>query len=250
MAVPEQGNLVRVRDRYWVVASVRESTRPADPLSSNGWTRHHLVGLVPIDDKGSPEPLSVFWEIEPGTEICPQSQMPDLCGGLDPPDAFARSEPVPSDSSRSMLHARRFAAAVSGDTPEALLEESARSQAEVTDQLGTQARRAAGLLVDAISRADRDRHGTLLSGVAPSEVYEAAVTVMMRAVFLLVAEENSLLPADNPHYQTLYSIRCSARDARTGTLRRTQKRSRPAPRPGIGCWPPAVRCTRGSSTRN
>ena len=117
------------------------------------------------------------------------------------------SEPVLLDSLRSMLHARRFTAAAPGDTPAALLEESARSQAEVTDQLGSQVRRATELLVNAISRANRDRHGTLLSGVAPSEVYEAAVTVMMRAVFLLVAEENNLLPADNPHYQTLYSIR-------------------------------------------
>ena len=54
VAVPEQGSLVRVRDRYWVVESVRQSSRPVDPMSSNGWTRHHLVGLVPIDDKGSP----------------------------------------------------------------------------------------------------------------------------------------------------------------------------------------------------
>ena len=30
---------------------------------------------------------------------------------------------------------------------------------------------------------------------------------MMRAVFLLVAEENDLLPIDNPHYRDLYSIR-------------------------------------------
>ena len=29
VAVPEQGNLVRVRDRYWVVESVRQSSRPA-----------------------------------------------------------------------------------------------------------------------------------------------------------------------------------------------------------------------------
>ena len=48
---PEKGNLVRVRDRYWVVESVRRSSSPLDVTSSNGWTRHHLVRLVPIDDK-------------------------------------------------------------------------------------------------------------------------------------------------------------------------------------------------------
>ena len=117
------------------------------------------------------------------------------------------TEPVLLDSFRSMLHARRFLGASERDTPEALLVESAGSQAEVTDQLGTQVRRATELLTNAISRANRDRDDTLLAGVEPHEVYEAAVTVMMRIVFLLVAEENGLLPVDNRHYQDLYAVR-------------------------------------------
>ena len=117
------------------------------------------------------------------------------------------TEPVLLDSFRTMLHSRRFTGAAERDTPEALLVESAGSQAEVTDQLGTQVRRATELLVNAISRADRARGGALLTGVAPHEVYEAAVTVMMRTVFLLVAEENDLLPVDNRHYQDLYAVR-------------------------------------------
>ena len=117
------------------------------------------------------------------------------------------TEPVLLDSFRSMLHARRFLGASERDTPEALLVESAGSQAEVTDQLGTQVRRATELLTNAISRANRDRRGALLAGVEPHEVYEAAVTVMMRIVFLLVAEEKGLLPVDNRHYQDLYAVR-------------------------------------------
>ena len=117
------------------------------------------------------------------------------------------TEPVLLDSFRSMLHARRFLGASERDTPEALLVESDGSQAEVTDQLGTQVRRATELLTNAISRANRDRSGSLLAGVEPHEVYEAAVTVMMRIVFLLVAEENGLLPVDNRHYQNLYAVR-------------------------------------------
>ena len=86
---PEQGNLVRVRDRFWVVESVQQSSNRLDVTSSNGWTRHHLVRLVPIDDKGSSSPLSVFWEIEPGTEIRPQSELPDPSQGVDDPEVFA-----------------------------------------------------------------------------------------------------------------------------------------------------------------
>ena len=117
------------------------------------------------------------------------------------------TEPVLLDSFRSMLHSRRFVAVPDRDMPEALLVESAAAEHEVTDQLGSQVRRATELLVNAVSRANLDRDGTLLAGVEPHEVYEAAVTVMMRIVFLLVAEENGLLPVDNPHYQNLYSIR-------------------------------------------
>ena len=117
------------------------------------------------------------------------------------------TEPVLLDSFRTMLHARRFTGASERGTPAALLVESAGSQAEVTDQLGTQVRRATELLVNAISRADRARGGALLASVEPHEVYEAAVTVMMRTVFLLVAEENDLLPVDNRHYQDLYAVR-------------------------------------------
>ena len=104
VAVPEQGNLVRVRDRYWVVESVRQSSRPLDPTSSNGWTRHHLVSLVPIDDKGSPAPLSVFWETEPGTEIRPQAELPDPEGGVDDADTFV-----------AFLDAARWGAVASAD---------------------------------------------------------------------------------------------------------------------------------------
>ena len=104
VAVPEQGNLVRVRDRYWVVESVRQSSRPLDPMSPNGLTQHHLVGLVPIDDKGSAEPLSVFWETEPGTEVRPQAELPDPTAGVDDAETFA-----------AFLDAARWGAIASAD---------------------------------------------------------------------------------------------------------------------------------------
>lgn len=88
-AVPEQGCLVRVRDRYWVIKFVKESSLPRDPVMSDELTIHHLVSLAPIDDKGSSSSLSVFWETEPGTEVRPQAQLPDPTSGVDAPDTFA-----------------------------------------------------------------------------------------------------------------------------------------------------------------
>lgn len=104
VAVPEQGHLVRVRDRFWVVESVRRSSLPLDPMSTSGSTQHHLIRLVPIDDKGSAEPLSVFWETEPGTEIRPQASLPDPTAGVDEADTFV-----------AFLDAARWGAIASAD---------------------------------------------------------------------------------------------------------------------------------------
>ena len=117
------------------------------------------------------------------------------------------AEPLLLESFVSMLGARRFTGVPPADRPAALLLESVGSEAEVTGQLGSQVRRAVELLVNAISRADRSVDGALLDDIAAEEVYEAAVTVMMRLVFLLVAEENDLLPVDDDKYRDLYSVR-------------------------------------------
>lgn len=104
VAVPEQGNLVRVRDRFWVVESVKRSSLPPDALSSAGSIQHHRVKLVPIDDKGSAEPLTVFWETEPGTEVRPQAELPDPSSGLDEAETFG-----------AFLDAARWGAIASAD---------------------------------------------------------------------------------------------------------------------------------------
>ena len=79
---------MRVRDRFWVVESVVPSK--SRPRSSNGAEDpHNAVRLVPVDDKGSPEPLTVFWEVEPGTEVRPQAALPDLAEGLHDNETFS-----------------------------------------------------------------------------------------------------------------------------------------------------------------
>src|SRR5207245_6257056 len=64
---------------------------------------------------------------------------------------------------------------------------------EVTEQLGYQVRQAVEVLVQSIDRANRDSGGALLKGVPEDKLYEAALTVMMRLVFLFCAEERELL---------------------------------------------------------
>jgi hypothetical protein len=88
----------------------------------------------------------------------------------------------------------------------ALFARSAEAQAEVTDTLGTQVRQAVELLVGELSRLDREADGLLLGDVLPRKVYRGALTVMMRLVFLLYAEEQRLMPVASDLYATAYSV--------------------------------------------
>ena len=107
---------------------------------------------------------------------------------------------------RSLLSVERFFGVADEDTAEALLEESAKDQQEVTDQLGYQVRHAVEVLVRAVDRADKDRGRTLLSGTDEGGLYEAALTVMMRLVFLFSAEERELLLLGDPLYDEHYAV--------------------------------------------
>jgi hypothetical protein len=99
----------------------------------------------------------------------------------------------------SLLERRRwFAVPVEHRLP-ALLRESLKHQEDITEALGVQVRQAVELLVAALARAD------VSADISAGEVYRGAVTVMMRLVFLLFAEDSGLLPADNALYSSSYS---------------------------------------------
>ncbi|MBY5162095.1 Eco57I restriction-modification methylase domain-containing protein [Salsipaludibacter albus] len=88
-----------------------------------------------------------------------------------------------------------------------LIELSQDRQHELTDTLGKQVRRAAEALVNAVSRANRTSRGRLLEGLTGQQVYAATTRVLMRTVFLLVAEERGLLPvAENQLYADQYAM--------------------------------------------
>lgn len=106
----------------------------------------------------------------------------------------------------SLLGVARFFGVPDDQTLAALLVESLKDQHEVTDQLGAQVRRAVEILIQAVDRADQDRGRTLLIDLDEAILYEAALTVMMRLVFLLTAEERDLLLLGDPTYDQHYAI--------------------------------------------
>lgn len=105
----------------------------------------------------------------------------------------------------TLLGIRRFFGP-DDETLPSMLDESLQHQEEVTDALGEQVRRAVEVLIQALGKEDRERSGALLQGVEPTELYEAGLTIMMRLVFLLSAEERGLLLMGEEAYESNYAI--------------------------------------------
>jgi hypothetical protein len=107
-------------------------------------------------------------------------------------------EPLTRDAFLTVI-ARQYL--IGGDPAERLpklFEKSVAEAEEITEALGGQVRRAVELLIQAFSEAAAEASRRGLPDPLPddpAETYAAAVTVMMRVVFLLFAEERGLLPA-------------------------------------------------------
>lgn len=118
-------------------------------------------------------------------------------------------EKITLQAFRTLLHQDRFLTLGEDESIGALLDRSAEDQREVTTKLGNQTLDAVEILIRTIDRIDQERGGELLREVEAekgiAELYDAAVTVMMRLIFLFYAEENDLLPMSEPLYVERYA---------------------------------------------
>jgi hypothetical protein len=115
-------------------------------------------------------------------------------------------EPITLRAFHSLFGVRRFFGVSAENTLLAMLKESANDQQEVTDQLGYQVRKAVEVLVKSVDALDRENHHALLEDVPESVLYDAALTIMMRLVFLFAAEERGLLHLGKPLYDDNYAV--------------------------------------------
>ncbi|MEU4200828.1 DNA methyltransferase [Streptomyces sp. NPDC026294] len=117
-------------------------------------------------------------------------------------------EPQTRNAFIELLQRRRLVGGKQQDRLTELFGESVTAAEKITEALGTQVRRAVELIVQALSEGALDARGRGEADPLPAqrgEVYEAAVTVMMRVVFLLFAEERGLLP-QSPLFAMGYGI--------------------------------------------
>ena len=209
--LPEHG--ITLRPDYAVVDS-QAGDRPlilisiyapevslTEPLKGDGWAASPSERMVELC-RGSGVRLGLVTNGERWMLVdAPVGAMTSLASW------YARlwaQEPITLQAFVNLLGIRRFFVDPSQQLP-ALLDNSLKFQDEVTDALGEQVRRAVEVLIQALDRADVDRNRELLKGVEPAELYEAGLTVMMRIVFLLSAEERGLLLLGDECYEANYA---------------------------------------------
>lgn len=62
---PEQGQMVSVRSRNWMVTDISTCTLPPERLQTGLESPQHLITLSSVEDDGLGEELNVIWELEP-----------------------------------------------------------------------------------------------------------------------------------------------------------------------------------------
>ena len=115
-------------------------------------------------------------------------------------------EPLTLRAFRTLLGLERFFNVPDDQLLTALLAASTNEQHDITDQLGYQVRQAMEILVQKIAEIDQQQQGALLADVPDEQLYEAALVVMMRLVFLLSAEARDLLLLGDPLYDQHYAV--------------------------------------------
>src|SRR2546423_12583558 len=82
---PEQGQLVNIRQRQFIVSEVLKSALSDSLLKSFPHQSQHLITLSSVEDDALGEELQVIWELEPGAHIIERVALPEPTG-FDPPD--------------------------------------------------------------------------------------------------------------------------------------------------------------------
>ena len=84
--LPQQGQVVQVRQRRFVVTAIHQSQLPPDLLHTPT-ALQHLITLSSVEDDALGEELQVIWEVEPGAQLIDHAALPTPTG-FDPPARF------------------------------------------------------------------------------------------------------------------------------------------------------------------
>ncbi len=193
VAVTPTGALVHGGTVYALVSTVDPVESLRDQLE-DGWAASPIDRMEALLRAAS-VPIGVVTAGRGWALVCTQDGAMTASGVVDSQTWI--EEPDVRDAFVALFGRQRLI----GGKPEhrlpALFTASVAAAEEITEALGVQVRRAVELLVSAFSETAEDARRRGEPDPLPADrdlVYQAAVTVMMRVVFLLFAEERSLLP--------------------------------------------------------
>jgi hypothetical protein len=210
----------------YLVAQHHETLRPDVVLLEDGKPRLLITVLPPIQQPNR-RPPNTTWNASCETRMAELLQATKVPVGLvtngerftlvyaepDQPTGFADfraelwfDERLTLRAFRDFLSADALFNRAPDQTLDALYRRSLENQQEVSVTLGRQVRHAVEMFVTALDRADHESGRSLLRDLAEEHIYEAALSLMMRLVFLFFAEERDLLPTTNPVYLDNYAV--------------------------------------------
>ncbi|EDX86043.1 Helicase conserved C-terminal domain protein [Synechococcus sp. PCC 7335] len=90
ISIPEQGQLVDVRQSRFVVTDVHQTQLPKRLAESGTSGSQHLITLSSVEDDALGQELQVIWELEPGAHVYEKAELPEPVGFDSPErlDAF------------------------------------------------------------------------------------------------------------------------------------------------------------------
>ena len=80
ISVPEQGQLVDVRQSRFVVTDVNQTQLPTLLTASSSLASQHLITLSSVEDDALGQELQVIWELEPGAHVFEKAELPEPIG--------------------------------------------------------------------------------------------------------------------------------------------------------------------------
>lgn len=193
VTVRADGALVRGADTGALVLVTDPVASLLDPLT-DGWSASPIDRMEELL-RAANVPIGVVTDGRWWAVVSARPQTMAASGIVDAQTWI--EEPATRNAFFALLQLRRLIGGKPADRLTELFGESVTAAEKITEALGTQVRRAVELIVQALSEGALETRRRGEPDPLPDnrgEVYEAAVTVMMRVVFLLFAEERGLLP--------------------------------------------------------
>lgn len=184
----------RRKDETYALTWVVDPVRSLRDLADDGWATD-AIDRMELMLRAAGVPIGVVTDGRWWGLVSAQPKTAVASGVVDSQTWI--EEPATRDALAALLSPLRLAGGKPDERLPAMFAASVTAAEDITEALGSQVRRAVELLVQSFSESADEARRRGEPDPLPDDgddIYAAAVTIMMRVVFLLFAEERDLLP--------------------------------------------------------